>query len=493
MNASQPTNSSIAARIFSGSVWVMGAHVAALGFVFFAQRIILTALSPEQNGTLFIERRLTELFVGLIADFGMNGVVLRRASQEPHRIVEIVSSALWFRLTLWTSALAVVVGYVYVTNGPVLDVVLWSMFMLIATRTTLIRYTLEIQHRATSRFIIPSVVAVLDAALFFAVIWFFRDSCTPTNVILMFLVSAIPGFAIVATIGRGKALLPSKASLQEMKTIAMQSLPLVAYVLLWGLQDKVDAAILEMFASRSDVGVLGAAYTSLGPLIAFLPQTLAIVMLPEIARLMAQEPSRAYTVTHALLRVMLVATTAIAATSIMLIPMYMEFVSGGQYRGYEHVFELFVWTTPSLGILAFAQEALVAMGRQRETVIIALVMVVFTFVGGLSLVPAFTTTGSVTSKVIASVAGAVTSLLILRRQMSSSLHAGFFLRAFAFLGATVALVHGTQWTVQHGPISPIIAAFVVCGTVLGLATLMRFIDRNEWTLLTRLILRKASA
>ncbi|MFN5877214.1 MAG: hypothetical protein ACK45E_13200, partial [Ignavibacteria bacterium] len=92
---------SIIAQLLSGSLWVMGSHVAVLGFVFFAQRIILTQLTPEQNGTLFLERRLTELFVGLIADFGMNGLVLRRASQDRERLVEIVSSALWFRLILW--------------------------------------------------------------------------------------------------------------------------------------------------------------------------------------------------------------------------------------------------------------------------------------------------------------------------------------------------------------------------------------------------------
>lgn len=71
----------------------MGAQAAVLLLVFFAQRIILTALTPEENGTLFLERRLTEMFVGLLADFGMNGVLLRRPRKSPS-----ADSRLWPRL-----------------------------------------------------------------------------------------------------------------------------------------------------------------------------------------------------------------------------------------------------------------------------------------------------------------------------------------------------------------------------------------------------------
>lgn len=483
---------SIIAQLLSGSLWVMGSHVAVLGFVFFAQRIILTQLTPEQNGTLFLERRLTELFVGLIADFGMNGLVLRRASQDRERLVEIVSSALWFRLILWALTTVAALGYVLSIGGPVIDVAMWSLFMLIASRTTLIRYTLEIQHRAHSRFMLPSLVAILDGALFFLGIWWFRESCTPTNVIAIFLISAIPGFVIIAAIGGGRALLPSHARMHEMRAIALQSLPLILYVVLWGFQDKIDAAILEMFAARADVGVLGAAYTSLGPLVAFLPQTLAMVVLPEIARQMKLEQNKAFEIISGLLRLTLVITTAMAVVAILVLPMYMEFVSGGRYTGFAYVFEAFLWTAPCVGIMACSQEVLVAMGLQKQTVRIAVVMVICTFLGGLALVPVYHVGGSIISKVVASLAGALAAAILVVRAMGHNVSLSFVVRVIIFVVSSVLAVKAAQWMIAQGYIYASLAAVLLGLGVIALATALRFINYHEWVLVRNVILRRGT-
>lgn len=422
----------------------MGSQAAVLLLVFFAQRYILSALTPAENGTLFLERRLTELFVGLIADFGMNGVVLRRAAQQPERRLEIIASAAWLRLGLWGMMTAAVVVYVWSTSGPAADILMWSTFLLIASRTTLLRYTLESQYRAASKFVMPSLVAFLDAVLFFALIWFYRDQCTPTSVITMFLISAIPGFLVVLAMSKGQALLPRYARMHEIRTLLIESTPMLAFIMLWGFQDKVDAAILELFATRSDVGVLGAAYTSLGPVISLLPQTLALVALPEISRLMQTDPKQAVGLTSGLVRLTLLVSTAIAVISIVLIPAFIEYVTGGRYSNSLEVFTLFVWTAPCIGVLVLIQEALVAMGRQRDTLVIALAMLVGTVAGGFALVPQYQTLGSVMAKVVASVIGALAAFYVLYRASQGLLEPGLILRSVVFGIAVVGSSYATR-------------------------------------------------
>ena len=463
----------------------MGSQAAVLVLVFFAQRYILSALTPSENGTLFLERRLTELFVGLLADFGMNGVVLRRAAQEPHRRLEIVASAAWLRIVLWACMTCVVAFYIMFTNGPLIDVLMWSTFLLIASRTTLLRYTLEIQHRAASRFILPSIVALVDAVLFFALIWLFRDQCTPTNVIALFLISAIPGFLAVVLIGKGQALLPKNARLAEMRTLIVESVPMLAFIILWGFQDKVDAAILEVFATRSDVGVLGAAYTSLGPVISLLPQTLALVALPEISRLIQSDRQRAIGLTSGLVRFTLLASSAIAVIAIMMIPSFIEYVTGGRYSNSVDVFSLFVWTAPCIGVLVLIQEALVAMGRQRETLWIAIAMLIGTIAGGVILVPEYQTFGSVMAKVGASVAGALVALAVLHRSAGGLLEHGLILRSVAF-GAGVV---GTSYVVRTSDGSMQMYAGIMTAAFIGLAMTLRIITiqelRSLWSMVRR--------
>jgi O-antigen/teichoic acid export membrane protein len=453
----------------------MGSQAAALLLVFFAQRIILTALSPAENGTLFLERRLTELFVGLLADFGMNGVVLRRAAQHPDKRIEIVSSAAWLRIGLWALTTLGVGAYVVVSNGPLSDVLMWSAFLLIASRTTLLRYTLEIQHRAASKFIMPSLVAFADAVLFFGLIWLFRDQCSPSAVIAIFLVSAVPGFLAIALVNGAAALHPGRASLREIKTIITESLPMLAYILIWGFQDKIDAAILEHYASRADVGVLGAAYTSLGPVISLLPQTLALVALPEISRLMSTDPSKAVGLASGLLRFTLLCTILLTVIAIALIPEFIQYVTGGRYSNSIEVFTLFVWTAPCIGVLVLIQESLVAMGRQRDTLWIACTMLVGTVLGGVLLVPGYHAMGSVVAKVAASVAGAIAALIVLRRASENMLEGGLILRSVVFTVGTVLVSYGMR--VLSVPSAAYLV--VMAAAVAGMAIVLRIVQVHE--------------
>jgi len=464
---------------------VMGSQAAVLLLVFFAQRIILTELTAAENGTLFLERRLTEMFVGIVADFGMNGILLRRAAQEPSRSLEIVASAVWLRLILWGAATLAVCGFVIASDGPVLDVLMWSTFLLIASRSTLLRYALEVQHRGSSRFVLPSVVAVVDALLFYGLIWFFRDQCSPSTVITMFLLSSAPGFLIVAMINRGSALRPSSARLAEMRTLFVESLPMLAFIVLWGFQDKIDAAILEMFATRADVGVLGAAYTSLGPIISLLPQTLALVALPEISRLMSTSTSQAIALASCLMRFTVLMSTALTVVSIVLIPAFVQYVSGGRYAGFDHHFELFVWTAPGIGMLVFIQETLVAMGKQRETLWIAITMLICTVGAGFALVPMHQVLGSITAKVIASGLGAIIAVLILQRVTHHTLERGILVRCLAFVLSMVA-INEILRTLSMYPAIQILA--LLCAVVAS-AVAFKIIHGGEWLLIRQLVTR----
>jgi O-antigen/teichoic acid export membrane protein len=294
-------------------------------------------------------------------------------------------------------------------------------------------------------------------------------------VITIFLVSALPGFLVIASVNGAKALDPAQASKREMMAIIAESLPMLAYIMIWGFQDKIDAAILEYYASRADVGVLGAAYTSLGPVISLLPQTLALVALPEISRLMSADSSKAVGLASGLLRITLLCSVLLTVIAVALIPEFIQYVTGGRYSNSVEIFTLFVWTAPSIGVLVLIQESLVAMGRQRDTLWIACTMLVGTVLGGVLLVPALQTLGSVAAKVAASAAGAIVALLVLRRASENMLEGGLILRSVAFTVGVVLASYGMRALSVAS--STYLLGMVVAGS--GMAIVLRIVQVHE--------------
>jgi O-antigen/teichoic acid export membrane protein len=250
---------------------------------------------------------------------------------------------------------------------------------------------------------------------------------------------------------------------------------MLAYILIWGFQDKIDAAILEHYASRADVGVLGAAYTSLGPVISLLPQTLALVALPEISRLMSTDPSKAVGLASGLLRFTLLCTILLTVIAIALIPEFIQYVTGGRYSNSIEVFTLFVWTAPCIGVLVLIQESLVAMGRQRDTLWIACTMLVGTVLGGVLLVPGYHALGSVAAKVAASVAGAIAALIVLRRASENMLEGGLILRSVVFTVGIVLVSYGMR--VLSVPSAAYLV--VMAAAVAGMAIVLRIVQVHE--------------
>ena len=84
---------SAAQKVLTGGMSLLMAQGTMLVLTFLAQRIILSTLTKEANGFLFAERRFVDLFVIMAVDFGMNGIIMRRAVQEPERAHAILSSA----------------------------------------------------------------------------------------------------------------------------------------------------------------------------------------------------------------------------------------------------------------------------------------------------------------------------------------------------------------------------------------------------------------
>ena len=438
MTPQDAPSGSVSARVISASFWVFGSQMLSLALVFIAQRLVLSGLDPESNGTLFLERRLTEVVVGLLADFGMNGIVVRRVAQQPHRAAEILSSAFYVRLTLWTACTLIVALAGWMSALAITDVILWCVYMLIASRAALLRYTLETRLRAASDFRLPSILAVMDAAMFAALIVVWRDQLTPSVVIQAFVLSAVPGFVALLLIDRGRSTSWMSCSRIEMRSILREALPVVSATLLIAVHDKIDAFIVESFAGRGHVGILGAAYTTLGPLLAVIPMAVSYAAMPDVARLLPTDETRGLDVAMGVMRYLLVISLLVTSVATVVMPVFVDVVTRGRYVDSVDQFVWFVWSAPFVAILVYAQELSVAVKRQSNLIRIASALVISTVMLGLLLIPSMQTLGAVIAKIITSVIGAAVSLWLLYTTLGERLSVMFALRSALLIFASAA-------------------------------------------------------
>ncbi|MEN9282193.1 MAG: hypothetical protein RL594_1128 [Bacteroidota bacterium] len=434
--AGQNTKSgSVSARVMSASLWVFGSQILTLGLVFIAQRIVLSTLDPASNGTLFLERRLTEVLVGLFADFGMNGIVVRRVAQDPANARGILASAFYLRLALWSIATLVLGVAAQGGAYDVADILMWSAYMLIASRTTLLRYTLEVPWRAASDFRLPAVVAVLDAVLFAALVTLWQDALTPTAVITAFLTSAVPGFLLLLVLDRGRSTSMSSASMGEMRSLLREALPVISAIVLISLHDKIDAFLVTSFAGLAAAGVLGAAYTTLGPILAVIPMAVSYAAMPDVSRLLVTDERKGLDVAVGVLKHLLVISLLVTSVATIVMPFFVDIVTKGQYTASLDQFLWFVWTAPFVAVLVYAQEVSVAMQRQQNVLRIAIALVVGTVGFGLLLIPSMSSLGAVLAKVITSILGASVSLWLLHQTMGNRINVQFAIRCIVLCAA----------------------------------------------------------
>ncbi|MBC8124495.1 MAG: polysaccharide biosynthesis C-terminal domain-containing protein [Candidatus Kapabacteria bacterium] len=460
---------SIAKRVLSGSAWILGTQGLVLVLALLAQRIILSTLTKEELGTLAYERRMTDLIVGIIVDFGMNGIIIRRVVQHPERAQHIISSAIAFRLVMWIVATAASAGYALASGYSVVDVMIWSLYLLIAARTTMLRYAVEAPYRTSSRFHVISILGVVDALLFTFLIYLFRTQLSPLTVIEAYALAAIPGFTILVLLDKGRFIRPSFVKWTEIKTLVRESIPVISAVALVSLHAALDTILLEWYGTKRDLGVLAAIYASIGPFLVILPQAVSLTVMPEIARLGTADIERRSGIILTIVRLLVVLTVLIVSIAGPCLPAFIQLVSNGRYSA-EHIqFFWFLWTAPFVAILIFSQELAITMGQQRYNMWLAVGLLAFTIVFGFALIPMLNSYGAVLARLATLVAGAGICFVVLRRIVGEHLDLFLVLRICVVIA--IGMV-STTWLSSHMSVSVAIigsvASALVASVVMGL-------------------------
>jgi len=472
--------------MISGGVLMFLVSIGSSLLAFLSQRIILSTLTKEENGSLFVERRLGELILVILVDFGMNSVAMRRINVEPHRQKEILSSLLAYRFLAFIPSTMLAAGIGWTIGYDVRNVVCWCVAMFLMSRSGLIRYAMELPDRAQHRFTIPSLVLILDGTLYAALIYGFRNELTAFTAIVLMVFAAIPGF-IITTLGGGRRSFSyNDVTKSEMLALLKASLPVVASVVLVNIHDKIDAFFVEGFAGKLQAGVFGAAYGTLAPLTQSVPITIALTLAPAIARASVKNIEGCRQLAIDGLRFTFSLAVVFASSLAIVSGVIIDVISSGVYRGHEQEFASMMWVSVPVFIQVYLYEVQIALGAQRSIVRANIVLLVVTVLGCVTLIPAFGAQGAIVAKILSVTSASVVTLRAFHLTVGQAVSLKLAANAVLVLAITLGMSFALPTFV-----SPLVAAPIAVVASITLLMLTRFVTMSDIASMTSLLRNRA--
>lgn len=461
-------------QVIKGGIAILVVQACTIILYFLSQRLILSFLTKEENGILFAERRMVDLILVIIVDFGLNGIVLRKIIQEPERIGVFLSSLVAFRFVLWSIASVICVGVAIVLNHNVVDVIMWCLFLLLTTRSGLLRYALELPYRAKVQLRMIGAISIIDPVLFFVLVYVNRFSLTPSTVIMLFMLSAIPGFIVMAATDKARLMRLKNVEFGVIKEYVYAAIPVIASIVLVNLHDKIDAMFLDWFTNPTQLGIFGAAYTTLSPITGTVPLAVSAAVVPVVARLILNDPAKGKRYVWAAIRLLIAASVLICSLASLATPWIVELVSQGRYADNQSHFFVFLWMPVPIFLLVFIQELIIIYNKQKLNVPIAAVLAGVVVVAGLVLIPLYGAMGAIYAKLFAVVLGSATALYFLHRVVEDKMKTALLLRSLFLVvfGVTVSIWLPTIFSMQ--------IAIILCGlSVMAVAFSIGLIQRSD--------------
>jgi O-antigen/teichoic acid export membrane protein len=474
--------STLASRVLAGGIQLMLTQGITMITYFLAQRMILSTLTKEANGELFAVRRIADLIVIMLVDAGLNGIAMRRIIQDPSSTQRVLSTTVMFRLVMWVVGTMVCMLTGWLMHASLPDLVMWCVFLLISVRSGLIRFTFELPYRAHVRFGIVNVLAIVDAAMFLGLIYVYRSQLSPATIILASVLSAIPGFVLLALYDRGRTIRPQWASPALLRSMLTEAVPIIITSVLVSFHDKIDAMMLDWFSTPLEVGVFGAAYNALSPLTAAIPSTMAMAIVPAVARLAREDMDacRRYATTG--LRFLIVISIGVCTVLSTITAAVIDVVSKNRYADNGIHFFTFLWMPVAIFMLVYVQELNIALGEQRKNFLIASMLAGITVVSGLVLIPMHDAYGAIVAKFLAVGCSAAVSYVVIHRVLDLSVDLWFVIRAG--LAITVCCMAAAMMPGLIGQFwAAVVNTIIFLGTMIG----FRIVHRGDITLIRRLL------
>lgn len=490
VNTSASDSQHHSARRLAGAGGIlMGSQVIGMVLQLLIFSTIQHQLSQADNGTFFWIQQISGLAFLIVAEMGMNSVVIRMYVEHQDNIQQqnrIMTTFFGLRLGLWLITTLGVCGFALLTEPDIIrHIVLYAVYLGIAARGTLFRMVLEIRRRAVNDQMLPALAGISDIVLMSLAVLALREHLTLWAVMTLFVLTSLPGF-IVMLFG-DKLWHRSWREFDKPLAVLLlrETAPILVSIVMMQVQDKCDTIALDAYFGREALGAFGAIMRVVVPCISLL-MVISGVIAPVITRLQTADVAQCkqfvlkgvqWTV---LASVLCAVMLGVFAQEILIV------TAGRAYQPFASALVAAAWTLLPGMVVAYLLAILTALGLQRQALPMMIVLALGALVGNSILTATFGIMGSIAARIAATVFASAVGLWALQRFLGGGALMVFLRRTVVFvllvLGVQMLAIHllrGNVDVLHHSPLLLVLSGIVIIAVSLLCAFWAGILKRSD--------------
>lgn len=362
--------------------------------VVIALTIVTTAILTRHLGLngfgnyIFITALI--MFFSSIADWGTGIIAVREASKDKKEEEKIFGNALLMRLGLAVISFLIInlfVRFLPQFSGLILATAIASSLLFFWS----LRTSCQIVFQTKLRFDQHVLVEVLASVLFFLLlISLLKFSPNLNQIFLILSFSSLLASLLALFLVRRLTSFVLQPDWQLIKRIFLEALPTGALLLVFSIYNKIDIFILQSIKGAEAVGIYGLAYKVHDNLVlgaAFLASS----FFPIISRYADQRVlgNKLTLIYKKLFDVLLIAGAGIVAFVLIFAPLIIQVIGGREFEASIVALRILVFGTFFAYFNHLTGYGLIALGKQRISLTIAIIALIWNISLNLLLIPRF--------------------------------------------------------------------------------------------------------
>lgn len=438
------------------------AQVVYYAIYFVSIRMILSALSKEENGQLVFVQQWASTTLSTTLLMGYTTYALQHLSHF-HRRIQLFSTLFWLRFVLTlATALALTITLKVIAGIDPLVTLLGVAAVSVMPRGNALRTTLEQAFHALLRFRLSSMLAVIDVTLLAGFLLWWRSNLDVQHVFGAQLLAGIPSTILLVVLLWREGTLQLTIDHEELHHIRQSlihigilPLALTAHVLL-------DITALELLSNRIQVGIFGATQYA-GMPIQVLFTVLSTPLIPALVEKQRSDPLHFPSLMQQSLRLIVFVLGITAIVIAAFAPMLLDLLSAGVYRQHTTEFILQTWVAVGAVYHTLLTQYHLVLGNFRRAAATMLALVVGSLVFDWYLAGVFGAVGLLLAKL-----GSITLAITIAITGLQAHHMPHGRRTAVLISAWLVTSASTTIALMHYlPTGIALLGSVVCSMILA--------------------------
>lgn len=390
------------ALLIRNSAVLLAGTVLSKGLVFVSYIALTHQLGAAEFG------RFTTLFVyisffGLLADAGIESIVIREVGREPDAMANRLGDALCLRAAIILLAIPLAFALyptVFDESAPIVLLALASLTLVLSNRGASLRSLLEIPYRAALRMEVPALLGVLTEALFVAALLATLPRWGVGAAVACQALAPLPFAILLLRLVKRDVPLRPVPDLWGMTRLLRASSPLLVALVLNLILTRLDVLLLGRMRGAAEVG-LYAAPVRLVEVAALLPILLMTSVYPMFAASHGVSPRRLERLFRGSVRFIVAAVVPLAVVEIAFAGPIVSTLFGPEFEASAAVLPILAIGEVLVVVDIVFSSRLVATNLERRNLLMVLAAAVANVAANVALIPPFGAVGAAWATLIA--------------------------------------------------------------------------------------------